>query len=70
MRELCVKAFAVESGETKYYKEIAGDSSETKPTDGLIDGSIFLETDTGIVSFFNEEDGEWVEQFSFREQGG
>ena len=66
MRELCVKAFAVESGETKYYKEIAGDSGETKPTDGLIDGSIFLETDTGTVSFFSETSADWIAQFSFQ----
>ena len=66
MRELCVKAFAVESGETKYYKEIAGDSGETKPTDNLIDGSIFLETDTGTLSFFSEEAGDWTAMFSFK----
>ena len=66
MRELVVKPFAVENGETKFYKEIAGDSNETKPTENIIDGSVFLETDTGTVSFFSEESDDWVAQFSFQ----
>ena len=66
MRELCVKAFAVESGETKYYKELACNSDETKPTADLIDGSVCLETDTGTLFFFNEDSVDWVEQFSFK----
>ena len=66
MRELVVKPFAKENGETVFYKEISGDSDETKPTTGIIDGSIFAESDTGKVYFFNETDGDWIEQFSFQ----
>lgn len=66
MRELVSRIIAVENGENIVYKEISGDSSETKPTDGICDGSIFSETDTGVVSFFNEATGDWVPQFSFQ----
>ena len=66
MRELVCKPFAKENGETVFYKEISGDSSETKPTAGIIDGSIFVESDSGDVYFFNETDTDWIKQFSFQ----
>ena len=67
MRELVVQPFAVENGATKFYKEISGDSTaDSKPTADIIDGSIFVESDTGDVYFFNEESGDWVKQFSFQ----
>lgn len=49
------------------YAEFAGNSDEDKPT-GVGAGSIFVETDTGDVYFFDEYTGEWVFQFSFQEQ--
>ena len=54
MRELVIKAYTVEDGSTKYYKEISGIRADSKPTTGLINGSIFNEVDTGKVFFFNE----------------
>lgn len=66
MRELVSRIVAVVNGENITYKEISGDSTDTKPTSGICDGSIFVESDTGVVSFFNEASGEWVEQFSFQ----
>ena len=66
MRELISHHFVTEDGVQKYYKEIAGDSSETKPTTGIIDGSWFHETDTGDCYAFNEELSNWVKQFSFQ----
>lgn len=48
------------------YVELAGLSTDTKPTDGLATGSIFTEVDTGTVFFFNEASETWVEQFSFQ----
>lgn len=54
------------SGNEEYYAEISGDSTETKPAAGIIDGSIFSESDTGKVFFFNENSGDWVEEFSFQ----
>ena len=51
------------------YVECYGNSDWTKPTEGpngagFISGSMLVETDTGTVFFYDEEDG-WVEQFSF-----
>lgn len=48
------------------YFEISGDSSESKPTACVVDGSVFVETNTGKVFFFNGKTGAWVEQFSFQ----
>ena len=66
MRKLVESPFTKEDGSTKLYVEIAGASSETKPVENIIDGSIFLETDTGDVYFFSESGGDWVKQFSFQ----
>lgn len=46
--------------DAKYYIEIALDSTETKPTDMIADGSVALETDTGKVYVFNEASTAWV----------
>lgn len=46
--------------------EASGLSTDDKPVENIINGSIFVEVDTGNVFFFNEEDAEWVEQFSFQ----
>lgn len=48
------------------YVEISGDSTDTKPTANIVDGSIFAESNTGDVYFFNEESGDWVKQFGFQ----
>ena len=51
------------------YFEFSGLSSDTKPTDKVATGSIFVEVDTGKVFFFNSAanaGSEWVEQFSFQ----
>lgn len=41
-------------------------STDSKPTEGIGNGSILCEIDTGKVFFFNETAGAWVEQFSFQ----
>ena len=46
-----------------YYYEIAGDSTETKPTANVADGSIFTETDTGDVYIYNAKGAEWNKMF-------
>ena len=66
MRDLVSRIVAVVNGENIIYKEISGDSTDTKPTAGICDGSIFVESDTGKVFFFSEKSGDWVEQFSFK----
>lgn len=48
------------------YVECAGLSTDTKPTNGICEGSIFVEVDTGNVYFFKESGSSWVIQFSFK----
>lgn len=52
-------------GDLKEYIEISCDSDDNKPT-GVANGSIANETDTGAVFLYDEDSGEWVEQFSFQ----
>lgn len=47
----------MESG--KDYVEMAGTSTESKPTEGLVTGSLFLEVDTGVVHAFDETTETW-----------
>lgn len=47
----------MESG--KDYVEVAGTSTESKPTEGLVTGSLFLEVDTGTVYAFDETTETW-----------
>lgn len=46
-----------DSGNILHIQELAGDSNESKPTDGIANGSLYLETDTGLISVFDEDDG-------------
>ena len=67
MRELVSKYLESDSdGNPISYLEISGDSLETKPTTGIADGSIFVESDTGDTYFFSEASSDWVKQFSFQ----
>lgn len=45
----------------KYIRTYFGNSSETKPTADLADGSVFVEVDTGNAVLFNESAGSWGE---------
>ena len=49
-----------------YYYDFAGDSSDTKPTDNVANGSTFTEVDTGDVYMFNGKTATWVKQFSLQ----
>jgi len=46
-----------DSGNILHIVELAGDSSESKPTDGIANGSMYLETDTRKVYLYDEDDG-------------
>ena len=46
-----------DSGNLLHIQELAGSSDESKPTAGMANGSLFLETDTGLISVFDEDDG-------------
>ena len=51
----------VEQGVAKYLAEIFCNSADTKPTDGLVNGSKLTEVDTGKTYLFDEANMEWVE---------
>ena len=46
-----------DSGNILHIQELAGPSGASKPTDGMANGSLFLETDTGLISVYDEDDG-------------
>ena len=48
----------------KLFCRFAGNSSDSKPTDGIITGSSFLEVDTGVNYLFDEDVSAWVAQGS------
>ena len=41
-----------------------GLSSDTKPTDGIYNGSVFLEMDTQTIYMWSEEGQEWLTTFA------
>lgn len=41
--------------------EYNGLSTDTKPTDGVRNGSVFIEIDSGKIYFYDEENSEWHE---------
>ena len=46
-----------DSGNILHIVELAGDSNESKPTTGIANGSMYLETDTRKVYLYDEDDG-------------
>ncbi len=51
---------AENAGSLLYIRTLAGSSDASKPTSLLANGSVFIETDTGKVYIFDEDDG-WTE---------
>lgn len=53
---------------TNMSMEYMGLSTDTKPTDGVPNGSIFVEIDTGDVYFYDADPNGagWTKQFSFQ----
>ena len=45
----------------KKYVELYGLSTDTKPTTGIVTGSVFVEVNTGKAYLFNEDSSQWVE---------
>ena len=43
------------------YVEMVGLSGDTKPTENISNGSVFMEINTGKAFLFNEEGSAWVE---------
>lgn len=67
MRILESKFFGYdENGQPLNYIVASGDSSETEPTTGIVDGSRLFETDTGWYKVFNEKSGTWRKMFCIK----
>lgn len=49
------------AGNEKSYIEGACLAADTKPTDGIANGSIIIEIDTGKIFMFNETGSAWAE---------
>ena len=49
------------TGNEKSYIEGACLSGDSKPTDGIANGSIIIEIDTGKIYMFNETGSAWAE---------
>lgn len=58
MRALVENKFS----DNKKYVELYGTSSDSKPTTGIVMGSVFVEVDTGKRYLFNEDATAWEEQ--------
>lgn len=55
------KVILVDNGEVKQMADLFGTSSDSKPTTGYLNGSSFIEVDTGKIFLFNEATSTWVE---------
>ena len=55
IRELEKKHYS----EDKFFVRLAGLSSDSKPTEGIVTGSEFLAVDLGVKSFFDEMTADW-----------
>lgn len=51
-------AGGVERG--KQYVEYSGLSTDSKPSNNLLNGSVFFEIDTQDVYFYDEENSQWI----------
>lgn len=58
IRALVERAFTAD----KKYVELFGLSTDSKPTTGIVTGSVFVEVNTGKLFLFNEDASAWVEQ--------
>jgi hypothetical protein len=56
----------VPKGETKsvmtVYDEYYGKAADEKPTENIVNGTVFYAMDTGAVWMFDEDAGVWIEQ--------
>lgn len=55
------KEIQLQDGVTTVNQTYYGISTDSKPTEGIGNGSCFIEMDTGKGYFFDAENGEWHE---------
>jgi len=53
------RPYDIETGGNKYIVELACLSTDTKPTDNIVTGSMALEVDTGDLYAFDEVSETW-----------
>ena len=51
---------------SKELNSYAGLSTDTKPTTGIVTGSIFIEVDTGDIYLYNEAETSCVKKYSLQ----
>ena len=56
-----ISLITLENGKAVYMAELFGLSTDAKPTEGYVNGTVFLEVDTGKIYLFNETSSTWVE---------
>lgn len=56
-----LESILVDADDNIRYQRMAGTSSDTKPTAGVANGSLFEEADTGKTYIYNEDGAEWTE---------
>lgn len=61
--------FLDNDGKTLQMTTLFGASSDTKPIEGICNGSCFVEVDTGEIFLWDEEQNDWIEQFSIKGGG-
>lgn len=68
MRITLVKYYDVDQTTGAVNRLIEGycDSTDTKPTANIVDGSKLIETDTGDLYLMNEKSTAWVKMFSLK----
>lgn len=55
------KLIQSQDGATAFNQTYYGLSTDTKPTTGIGNGSVFIEMDTGKAFFFDAENSLWLE---------
>lgn len=56
-----ISLIKLENGKAVYMAELFGLSTDAKPTEGYVNGTTFVEVNTGKLFLFNEDAKTWVE---------
>lgn len=56
------------SNVSRYHIEGTCSAGDEKPTEKIAGGSFILETDTGVVNFYDENSEQWVKHFSIKDK--
>ena len=59
MRTLYSEVVGTDGSDVTTFVQIAGLSTDEKPTEGVSTGSAFYEVDTGLLAIYDESDNKW-----------